>query len=253
MSRIALLLLLGVVSPSWSKSVCPPEGAAGQWSREATFLCPQYKQLPWEDFTRDMRIQSPDGKATARIGYEHWWLETVGRKVGLKPHELRITEDDSIVTENAELAWAPDSKTFYLTQSENRAGVQGFYTLVFRVDGSYVANVLNVNALVQREFDRHHGCVFWEGQKRYSEEADIGAVKWMNGSDELLMVAETPYDSLCTDSRGYFAGYLVSLAHRKVIRSYSAQELMSRRGDVVGDRLKEGFRSLTAKQRDAEP
>jgi hypothetical protein len=230
------------------KAVCPPDGV-GQWSKEAMFLCPQYKG---RDYTRDMRIQSPDGEAVVRVGYENWWLEMGGRKMSLPSKESRLAIDDSRVTENAELAWAPDSVTFYLTQSENRAGVQGFYTGVYRVTKDRVVSLLNVNEIVQREFDRRHVCVAYDVRgKRYSEEADISAVKWVNGSDQLLVVAETTYDSEC--ARGYFAGYLVSLSQRKVIQRYSARELMTQWSDVVGDRLKEDFRGLTAEQKDAQP
>jgi hypothetical protein len=244
-----LLLFLAEIPglASGVKAVCPPEGV-GQWSKEATFLCPQYKG---RDYTRDMRIPSPNGEAVARVGYENWWLEMGGRKVSLPSKESRLAINYSRATANAELGWAPDSITFYLTQSENRAGVQGFYTGVYRIIGHRVS-VLNVNAIVQREFNRHHKCVSYDVDgKRYSEEADIGAVKWVNGSDQLLMVAETTYDSTC--DRGYFAGYLVSLSQGKVIQRYSARELMTQWNDVVGDRLKEDFRGLTAEQKDAQP
>ncbi len=249
MNRIALLVLLSVASPSWAKSPCPPEGTAGLWSREATSLCPQYKG---RDFTRDIGIKSPDGKVTARIGYEHWWLEIAGRKVELPRRESNVTEDDSSVTENAEWGWAPDSKTFYLTQSENRAGVQGFYTLVFRVHDDRIEKVLDVNKIVQNEFDQHHKCVAYDARdRRYSEEADIAAIKWVDGSDQLLMVAETPYDSEC--SRGCFAGYLVSLSQQKIVQRYTARAVMAHWRGIIGDRLEEDFRRLTLKQRDAEP
>lgn len=221
----------------------------GLWSREATYLCPQWKG---REFTRDMRVKSPDGEATIRVGREHWWLEIGGEKISLPPRESRLTDDDSRVTENAELAWAPDGKTFYLTQTENRAGVQGFYTGVYRIVKGRVLSLLNIDEIVQREFDVRHRCVSYDARgKRYSEEADIAAVRWVDGPDQLLMIAETPYDSECR--RGYFAGYMVSLSQRKVTQRYSARELMNRWETVVGDRLWEDFRSLTPRQKDAAP
>ncbi len=245
-----ILLLFLAAMPGWASGVrvvCPPDDH-GQWSKEAMFLCPQYKG---GDYIRDMRVQSPDGEAVVRVGYENWWLEMGGRKMALPSKESRLATDDSRVAENAELAWAPDGKTFYLTQSENRAGVQGFYTGVYRVAERNIASI-NVNEVIQREFDRHHRCTAYDARgKRYSEESDIGAVKWVDGSDLLLMVAETTFDSQC--DRGYFAGYLVSLSQRKVIRRYTARKLMTQWGDVVGDRLKEDFHNLTAEQKDAEP
>ena len=237
--------------PSLGKTgapACPPEGTAGAWSREAIYLCPQYKG---RDFTRDMSIQAPDGKTTLRVGNERWWLELEGRMIFLPRGESRVTEDDSRVTENAEFAWAPDGRTFYLTQSENRAGVQGYYTLVVRVVKGRIVRALDVNRIIQHEFNRHHECVAYDARgKRYSEESDIGAVKWVD-SDQLLMVAETTYDSDC--ARGYFAGYLVSLSQQKVVRRYSAGELMPAWSDAIGKRLKAGFGSLTAEQKDAAP
>lgn len=236
MKKIWLLVLLLATVPCLAqkeKSACPPEGSTGLWSREAVYLCPQYKG---RDYSRNMRLQSPNQQATVRVGYDEWALEVGGRKV---PSSL----EESRVTENAELAWAPDGKAFYITQSENRAGVQGFHTEVYRVNNVQIEPLPDVNRIVQREFDRHHECA--------NENADIGAVKWVDGSNQILMVAEVPLDSNC--EREYFAGYLVSLTSREVVQRYSARQLMERWNKVLGDRLKEDFRGLKAKQKDAAP
>jgi hypothetical protein len=244
MKKIWLFVLLLATVPCLARnatSSCPLEGATGLWSREAVYLCPQYKG---RDYSRDMRIQSPNQQVTVQIGYDEWSLEVGGRKVSL-------SLEDSRVAENAELAWAPDGNAFYITQSENRAGVQGFHTEVYRVSNGQLDPLPDVNRIVQAEFDRHHECVFYDRGKQYSEEADIGAVKWVDGSNQILMVAEVPADSDC--ERDYFAGYLVSLTNGEVVQQYTARELMERWNNVLGDRLKEDLSGLTSKQKDAVP
>lgn len=240
-----LVFLLGTVpcSAQKGKSSCPPEGTTGLWSSEAVHLCPQYKG---RDFSREMRLQSPDHQTAVHVVKEEWWVEIEGRKLPLTPEESRVTE-------NAELAWAPDGKAFYITQSENVAGVQGFHTEVYRINNGELEAVPGISEIVRREFDRHHECVFSDSRdgKQYVEGADIGAVKWVDGSNQILMVAEIPLDSNC--ERGYFAGYLVSLNSRQVVQRYTARQLMERWNKVLGDRLKEDFRDLNAKQRNAVP
>jgi hypothetical protein len=236
---LLLFFLFTTVHAQRTDSKCPTSGTAGEWSLEATFLCPQYVG---RDYTRDMRVESPNRQATVRVGYDTWWLEVDGKRFELSSEKARVTE-------NAELGWTPDGTQFYVTQSENRAGVQGYHTEAYRIRNGRIEILADVNELVQRAFDRHHECVFYDRGKRFSEEADIGGLKWVE--NELLVVAEVPYDSDC--DRGYFAGYLVSLSQRKVIHRYSARQLMARWESVLGDRLKEDFRNLTVNQKDALP
>ncbi len=243
MKTVSFLLYVIATVYSFARttnSECPPAGAQGQWSLEATYLCPQYKG---RDYTRDMRLESPNRHATLRVGYATWWLEVGGQRSALSSERARVAE-------NAELGWAPDGKEFYLTQSENRAGVQGFHTEAYRISDRRIERLADINKIVQREFNRHHECVSYDRGKRFPEEADIGAVKWV-GSDQLVVVAEVSYDSDC--DRGYFAGYLVSLSQQKVVQRYSARELMTRWEAVLGDRLKGDFQSLTEEQKDAVP
>jgi hypothetical protein len=243
--RTVLLLLFAIATvrglPQTANSECPPTGTQGQWSSEATRLCPQYKG---RDYTREMRLESPDQGAVLRVGYDTWSLEIGGKRSALSSGKDRVAE-------NAELGWGPDGREFYLTQSENRAGVQGFHTEAYRINGRRIERMADINEIVQHEFNRHHKCETWDANnKRYVEEADIGAVKWVD-SGQLLVVAEVTYDSSC--DRGYFAGYLVSLSERKVVQRYSARELTARWETVLGSRLKADFQDLTAKQKDALP
>ncbi len=199
------------------------------WSAEATFLCPQWKGL---DFTREMRLQSTDQQAAVHVLKEEWWLELGGQKIS--PEEPRVTAD-------AEFAWSPDGKAFYITQSENVAEVQGFHTEAYAIDQGHLKRLADVNEIVQREFDRHHECA----------DESVAAVKWVGDSNHLLMVAETPWDSNC--ERGYFAGYLISLDSGTVIHRYTSREFMRTWNGVIGNRLKDDFRSLKIKQKNAAP
>jgi hypothetical protein len=233
--------LVTISAAAWGQAPDCPSGAAGRWSVQALDLCTSVNgTVP--DLTRSIRVPSPDGQKIIRIEKDQWWLIVTGQKIPLKPH-------NAYVTYPAEIAWAPDSKAFYVTQSDGN--IAGFHTIIYQLEGKQIRS-LDLNRLLHRDFDRRHKCVFYDGGKDVGEDPNIGGLQWIDGSRSLLFIAEIPPHSLCPEP-GYFGGYLVSIPDRRIMSRYSPQQLMTDWATVLGERLRGDFSSLSQPQRLAVP
>jgi len=167
-----------------------------------------------------MRIPSPDAK----------------KAVLLQGTSIRVKDNGRLLpgTENegfeplAELEWAPDSSAFFITES-NGGNVGTWGVRIFLVSNEGVKGV-DVTRRVTDAFKKTYRCVT-------PEEPNIGAVKWVNGSTELLLVAEVPPHSSCPEM-GKVRGYIVKVPNGIIQKELSRARLQEGWGSALGYRLK---------------
>jgi hypothetical protein len=174
-----LVLIVGQSAARDQVTQCPPGCGPGRWSLEAVDLSSESGKAPYE--SRDIRIASPDQQKTVRIVKDRWWVEIGGRKIS--PN----SKTESLLYP-AELAWAPDSRALYITQSVGYS--TGYHTEVYRLKEDDLHLVTGVNETIQRDFERQHKC-------DYGQLPNVAGLKWLGDSEQLVRVAEVPPVGIC--------------------------------------------------------
>lgn len=208
--RILWLLALGA-----GVLVCLPVesvSAHGEWSREAT-------SLGYKGETRKVEVPAPDRRKTVVV-------EGVSIFVRVDRRRLPGTENEGVGT-LAELAWAPDSTAFFITES--LGGAVGEWRVAVYVIENQSIHVKDVTQDVIKQFKGHYEC-------KEPEEPNVGAVKWLNGSTKLLVIAEVPPHSSCPEM-GKLRGYLVEAVSGKITQEFDESELRARWGPYLGQRF----------------
>jgi len=217
-------------------------GASGQWSQSANDLCAGGQgDIPEEN--RNLAIPAPDRTAVVHVVKDHWYV-TLGQKRG------SLRDKQSSVGCPAELGWSPDSRAFYITQSDG--SIAGFQTLIYQIEGTQLRRLPDVNLVLRRNFNHKFGCVFYDNGRRKLEEHNVAGLKWIDKSNQLLIVMEVLPDSWCRH-RGYFGGYLVSLPSAQIIQRFSPNDLMKQWANVLGERLKGDLADLSPKEQAVKP
>ncbi len=184
----------------------------GIWSKE-TILLSENPQ------TRKIQIVSPDKGMTATIDGIKLQVEKMGRR-------FSGIENESVAT-LAELGWSPDSRAFFITASDG--GLVGSWSArIYFIEDAKV-RPLNLTPGIVKRFKKQYTC-------SEPEEPNIAAIKWWNGSDKLLFVAEVPPHSTCP-GMGKVMGYLVAIPSGKIIKEISEKKLKSDWGAYLGQRL----------------
>jgi hypothetical protein len=114
-----------------------------------------------------------------------------------------------------EVLWSPDSKAFAETYSDGGA-VGTFHAVIYYVEKDTLRAV-EPTAEVTKEFLSHPRRCF------DPEDPNIGAIKWMNDSSEILVAAETLPHSNC-DNMGTFRAYAIGLPGGDIVKSYGQIE-----------------------------
>jgi|GEM_PF-896145 len=127
----------------------------------------------------------------------------------------------------AELLWAPDSKAFFVSTSDE--GANGAYRLLV-VDkfGGRLA-VQDITPLVYRTFGHPVRC-------GWSESPNVVGVAWIGQTHHVLVAAEIIRHSNC-DSFGTFRAYEVDPKRMVVARSYGQLEAKRDFGSDLGGEL----------------
>ena len=75
-----------------------------------------------------------------------------------------------------------------------------------------------------------------------ADEPNFGAIKWLKESKNLLIVAEVPARSTCTDKNVRW-GYIVEVPSGKVVSQLEPKKLQDDWGEYLGSRIvKKSFR-----------
>jgi len=184
----------------------------GIWSKEARFL--SYVQQ-----TRKVQIAAPDKNKVVVI-------DGVRLLVVMGGKELPGIENEGVGT-LAELSWAPDSSAFFITWSDG--GTVGTWRpSVYLIRKTRVHRV-DVTKEIETHFGKQYAC-------KEPEEPNIGAIKWLKGSKNLLLVAEVPPHSTCPEM-GKVMGYIVSVPSGKIVEQFGSDKLKTVWGRYLGPRL----------------
>lgn len=170
-----------------------------------------------------------------RVMNEKWWIESERRKL-LPPSKF------SSIEYPAELGWADDNKTLYITQSVGFS--TGYRTTVYWVEHGHVRVALDPTRLIIKTFNLRHQCKYLVDGADAGSDPNIAGLLWMNGGKELLIIAEVPPVGICKDMQ-YFGGFLVSVPSGQISERYSPQQLADRWGDVLGERLQSNLKYLS--------
>jgi len=220
----------------WSPQAgCPPGGEPGRWSKMATDLVASTDFRCADERMRDLRVYSPDHRSAVHIVGDRWSVE-IGKE------KLSLEAKASHVGYPADLEWAPDDATFYITQVEERSGA--FYTEIYRVQEEQIDQVLGATKAAYEDFDHEYGCIVDESGKPKRYGSNVAGFKWIDGSGQLLLILEVPPSNICRHP-GYYQGYLVSILNRKIVARYSPQELKRSWEQILGERLNYDYSLIT--------
>lgn len=212
-------------SLAWAQGEsCPEGGNPGRWSTAARDLCPKPGLV---DFTRNLRIFSPDHRGLLQVIDSGWSVRAAAENTGPATQQ-------GIVGYPAEVAWSSDSAFFYLTQSEGN--ISGFRTQIYSVRDQRDQPSYDINKIVRQDFDRKHRCKFYYEGRNIGPDSNIAGFKWVDGDKQIVIIAEVPPEGLCQQS-SYFEGYQISLSDGRIAGHYDPEDLFKRWGPLFGERL----------------
>ncbi len=193
---MVLLILsnLGGLSAADSKL----KSVGGIWSRDAysvwTKECRQGYSIWSPDKSKRILIQC-DGKRE----YSRIEVQAFNKKFD--------TEIGLMV--NSEVAWAPDSKSFFVTYSEG--GNVGTYQIqVYRFHDGKMDVILPAKRVLADAIRNYPMC-FDKGTP------NLGAIAWTKNSEQLLVAAEVLPHSNC-DNMGTFTAYEIRVPSGEILR-----------------------------------
>jgi hypothetical protein len=131
------------------------------------------------------------------------------------------------ILQAAEVLWAPDSRAFIVTASDgSAAGGWDIGAFVLEHDR---CNYYAVTDEAVELFRRRHAC-------GAEEPLNVGAVKWIKDSKQLLIVVESPHAGACRD-RGVYRGYVVDVPAGRVSAEHDREGLRQGWGESLGPRF----------------
>ena len=211
---------------------CPPGCSPGRWSSGAADLSSKHVKFP--DENRDIRVYSPNRRSAFRVQNQYWWVEVEGVKIS-------PGNDDSEIYYPAEISWAPDDRTFYITKSFGYT--TGYNTKVFRIDQGHINSLVDVDQIAREAFSAH---------RCKDQDANFAGFAWKDDSDRLVVVAEVPNVGIC-DEMVYFGGFEISLSTGRILARYSPNQLAARWPKLLGEELKSDLHYLSRKEKSTVP
>jgi len=174
-----------------------------------------------------LTLRSPDKATTVAVRYverddEHAVTLDVAGRIG----SGRVNIGPGV---GSELLWAPDSRAFAVTTSDQGANGH-FRTMVF-ARATKGLLVRDLSPLIVRTFGHPVKC-------GWPEEPNVAALKWLAGSSRLIIVAEIVAHSNC-DSFGTFRAYEVDWRSMRIVRSYDQLTAKRLFGSAMGIELRE--------------
>lgn len=213
---VLIVLILGsiVSKVAVADAVCPFERCTGIWAASAKtpYLSPDFNPT---------NIPAPNAKYSINATREG--LSLVGTRSN--PSHLEILLNPPLV----EVLWSPDSRNFVINVSDG--GLVGSWEAKFYAidaDGRPVS--LDIQNIIMPIANKLLKC-------EPKEEANIGAVSWLNDGEEVLIIAEVPPHSSCQNMGAVF-GFRVSIKSGKILERISEDDLHKKWPNVLGCRFK---------------
>jgi len=210
------------IEPTWTQVA----GEQPKFRREPGVWSVLSVDLSARSLEGPFSITSPDSEKLVVIR-NHYQLAVLKRG-----KELAVP-DEAGVHPLAELLWASNSRAFAITQSDGGI-VGGWFVDVYLVSDVDISQ-MNVTEQVKKNFMMTYKCLIPE-EPTANEQPNIAALKWLNGSSKLLLVAEVPPHSSCPEM-GKLMGYVVSIPSGRVLQRYEERELRKTWSRVFGERL----------------
>lgn len=175
--------------------------------------------------SEQLELPSPDGASQVVASYietdDGIVQLTVSGRIGSGKVDIGAGVD-------SELLWAPDSKAFAVTTSDG--GANGPYRTIVVGSGKRGLQISDISALVDRAFGHPVKC-------GWPERPNIGAIRWSEASEKLIVAAEIVAHSNC-DSFGTFRAYEIDWRTLRVLRSFDQLEAKRRLGSSLGTELR---------------
>lgn len=174
-----------------------------------------------------LTLRSPDKATTVAVRYterddEHAVTLTVTGRIGFR----RVGIGPGV---GSELLWAPDSRAFAVTTSDQ--GANGHFRTMIFARGPRGLLVRDLSPLIIRTFGHPVKC-------GWPEEPNVAALAWLAGSSRLIVVGEIVAHSVC-DSFGTFRAYEVDWRSMRIVRSYDQLTAKRLFGAAMGIELRE--------------
>lgn len=247
MSRWTLavaVILAATLSPSAETNSKPsaPRAEVTTWSRSAHPL--PYALSPNPVVTT--RIPSPNGKyeiACNGMPHEQRVSDSVSERLEAPSCEFvaggkRLPIDLEV---GPEALWAPDSDAVAITNS-NGGAVGTYRVLIYRPESS---GPVELASAVRKDLARRFpacagttaGCTSEQRKKMQRDVSwvNVAAIRWMEKSDRLLMLAWVPDSSEFGANLGKYNGYVVDAHSGRVLNRYSEDEFKKRFRKYCGD------------------
>lgn len=192
----------------------------GEWSAHGVYLWPGPTAIA--DFPvggRQLRIPGPDGKTVLWVGDTEASLIFASSK---RTSAFRILS-------LAEILWAPNAAAFALTESDG-GWVGSWSVRVGQVSRSGELRFHEIGRRVSEDF------YVRISKRQCPEYANIGAIAWVKGDTELLLVAEAPPHSSCPVMTAV-CGYVVAIPSGVIRHRLGPQALKRDWGNALGSRL----------------
>jgi hypothetical protein len=184
----------------------------GDWAKDA---------IPIDlNSPKKIEIPAPNHKMTAIIDDFALSVMEEGRRLSGIEHEG--------VLQPAELAWSPDSTAFFITATDG--GWVGTWNVRVYIIENGTVRYCDVTKAVIKRFEKHYKC-------QEPQPPNIGAIRWLKDSKNLLVAAEVPPHSNCHEM-GKRMGYIVEIPTGRIIQEVDEKELKGRWGKYLGERLK---------------
>jgi hypothetical protein len=211
-----LLALTGLYHPLPPASAgCPKNGQPGRYSKDSIELCFQNVDTR----QRFLEIPSPDRSVILVVNSDDADLRIAGRNVASFP-----------ATSDEEVLWSPDSRSLVVTSSFGASGPAVAY--IKAVPSKGLRDVPDPTSIIRRDFAGRHHAV------ECSESVNVGGLGWIDGSRNVLLVAQIPTTPQCGEDWGYFDVYVMSIPEGKILRRYSMREALTRFKRFLGPGLR---------------
>jgi hypothetical protein len=186
---------------------------SGIWSAGSTVLV--------DSDSRPKAIPSPNGNTHIAVIDGALWFEMDSGK--------RWPLDVYLNPPNTEIIWSGDSSRFVVNTSDG--GIVGGWDVDVFSAQSNGPKKMNLHVAVHSLAERLPHC---EGK----ETPNFAALAWLRGGKEILLVAEAPPHSSCTNM-GALAAYRLSADSGRVLEQLPQDRLLKEYGSLLGCRIRE--------------
>jgi len=169
-----------------------------------------------ESLKQQRSILSPDGQFRVILGdyreekdSEGGRLRVFQGKKELGSYDLRDLSGGMFVR------WSPDSRAFFLMWS-NGGMIGGYDVRIFRISSDAVREIFPLG-LAEKEFKSEHKCP--------ARGINVFAVRWLEGSDRLMIAAQVYPTSDCGEEMGFTQGFTIHLDDGAIIERQSADAI----------------------------